>query len=675
MLKGNQIIKLLDPRHTRLPFVAGLVLCCLIAMAPELLPALYGRPDAVWSPVRSMNYHIGDLYVYAAYAHKLISDGMPIYSPSAVELVGKPMVESLRFIPHLLASVPGLVFSDMRFVILAGYGLSAALIFSIPFFLANRLTENRWVAMGVGLAALFGTDRLWVNLPITATVSQGSLGSWLYQQLNWWFHDLWVMQWASILATTSFNEYDFYGSTFRYVTLSFAEPILLAFFTISVMVHLTGRRAWISAMALLAPAMAFSYPTHAVIAYMLLIGFAGLNLLRRDWLRLAAFAGVGISTLAFLFAIDYPALASRILSSSEILTNVFGEQSLALRGHGITFLATVAINKYVMTFVVMLLLSRKERTLRDIVLVVGSIGLLFSLVNLFDMPQVEGRLFGRGIDHIWMVMLAICLSHQLAKWSPAFETSSMRLEQLRWRSWKGGALAVSVALLIGLVVVPLWSFGRLGMIHIHDDSRYLPQANMDAYRWIASNIPANTPLAILDWEDINILPIYNKVALVLGNVGVDGRSPRDELERFVHTYKYLGRSREDLAVLVAAGPQANLAYDRRITWARPPFLDATAFESYQFMISVLYWPYIKRVDDITITTSDAEQAITPQFIQLVLKIYDEADPATFLQRYSVGAVVVNAEDPFTRHPDLALHEVFRNASRVIYLRQQLPFAQ
>ena len=627
-------------------------------MAPELLPALFGRADAVWSPVRSMNYHIGDLYYYAAYVHKLLGDGMPIYSPSAVELAGKPLVETWRFMPLLLGAAPGLVFSDMRYVILAGYGLSAALIFSIPFLLASRLTENRWVAMGVGLAALFGTDRLWTFLP-THPSSLSALGSWL--------HQLWNVELSSIWSATSVSEYDFYGNTFRYGNLSLSEPILLVFFTATAMVHFTGSRAWVLAMVVLAPTMALSYPSHTMIAYTLLIGFAGLNLLQRDLFRLGAFAGAGIATLVFLFAIDYPGMISRILGNSELWTNIFAHESLALQGHGAAFFASVAINKYVIAFAIMLILTRGERVLRDIVLVVGFIGLPLSLVYLFDMPQLWARFLGRGIDHIWMITFAVCLGRQLAKWSPTLKTP-MRLEQLLGQSVRMVALAVSVTLLVGLVTIPLWGFGRLGIIHCRDDSRFLPRASMEAYRWIASNIPANTLLAVLDLEDISVLPIYSRVGLVVGHNVIDGRSPRDELERFIHTYKFLGHSREDLIALVVAGPQAILA-EGRLSGVSPPFLDATAFESFQFMISVLYWPYIKRVDNLTIATSGAELVITPEFMQRVLKIYDDADPAIFLQRYSVGAIVVNANDPFTPHPGFNLREVFRNTSRVVYLRQ------
>ena len=604
-----------------------------------------------------MNYHIGDLYYYAAYVHKLLSDGLPFYSPSAAELAGKPLVETWRFMPILLAAVPGLVFYDMRFVILAGYGLSAALVFGIPFFLANRLTENRWVAMGVGLASLFGTDRLWTILP-THPDSLRALGSWL--------HLLWSTGWVGIWSATIFSEYDFYGNTFRYVNLSFSVPILLAFFTIAVMVHIAGSWPWILAMAVLAPAMAFSYPSHAFIAYTLLIGFAGLNLLRRDWFRFAAFAGVGAATLIFLLAIDYPGMVSRILNNSELWTNIFAQDKLTLRSYDADFLVAVVINKYLLTFAIMLVMTRSERILRDVVLVVGLIGWLLSLSHLFDMPQLWGRFLGRGIDHVWTITFAICLGTLLAKWSPALETL-VRFKQMRRWNWNTLALGLSVMLLTGLLVVPLWGFGRLGMIHLHDESRFLPQAKMDAYRWIAANIPAGTPIAVLDWEDISILPIYSKAALVVGHNVIDGRSPREELERFVNTHKFLGRSREDLVALVTAGPKAVLAADRS-GGSRPPFLDAATFESYQFMNGILYWPYIKLIEDMPIATKDIEPVITPQFMQVLLKIYDDADPATFLQRYSVGAVVVNANDPFIHGPGFALREVFRNSSHVVYSR-------
>ncbi len=85
----------------------GMIFCASIVMLPELVPALLGKGGFVWSPFRSMNYRVGDLYYYAAWVREALSSGFPVYSPSGHELRGTALIETWRFYPDFSCCRPG----------------------------------------------------------------------------------------------------------------------------------------------------------------------------------------------------------------------------------------------------------------------------------------------------------------------------------------------------------------------------------------------------------------------------------------------------------------------------------------------------------------------------------------------------------------------------------------
>jgi hypothetical protein len=119
------------------------------------MSAFLGRPGFTWTPVHSQNYHMGDLYYYGAWLREAIEAGIPIYSPTAGELAGQPLIETLRSSGIILAALPGYIIPDIRWVIVFDYAFSAALFFSIGYFFAYVFTRNAWIGLGTGIGCSF----------------------------------------------------------------------------------------------------------------------------------------------------------------------------------------------------------------------------------------------------------------------------------------------------------------------------------------------------------------------------------------------------------------------------------------------------------------------------------------------------------------------------------------
>jgi len=323
-------------------FLAGLLFCVMAVLLPELLPAIKGREGFVWSPIHSQNYRLGDLYYYGAWLKEVLEAGIPAYSPTAGELFGQPLIETWRFFGLALSALPGLVISDIRVLIVFDYGLSAALFFSIAYFFAYAHTQNYWIALFAGIAVLFMTDRLWVPMRPYAdslTTSWIIVASAFKTVIDY------------LIYTRNFIEYDIYGSTFRFINISMSGPILLLYYFLTTIVYKNADIKSYAVLFLMSPLMAFTYPSHTIIAYGLIATFCLISLLRRKWETSIYFFSVGTFTILFLEIIKYRKMMSELFNKSELWNSIFASEKLVLLHNEIGFiLATVLLNKYLLTF-------------------------------------------------------------------------------------------------------------------------------------------------------------------------------------------------------------------------------------------------------------------------------------------------------------------------------------
>lgn len=636
-------------------FLAGLLFCVGLVILPEVLPAMHGREGYVWSPVHSQNYRLGDLYYYGAWLKEVLDTGLPAYSPSAGELSGQPLIETWRFLGLILAAIPGYIITDIRTLIVFDYGLSAALFFSIGYLFAYTFTRNCWIGLIAGISVLFMTDRLWVPIaPYVGTIV-----------------DIWRIP-ASALNTIigyinnvkNVIDYDIYGNTFRFINISLSAPILLFYYFITVLAYKRGDIRSFIMVFVMSPLMAFTYPSHLIIAYGLIMTFSLVSLFRRNWKSVIAFVLIGISTLVFLELINYRQMLTKLFNESQLWNNIFSSEKLALINSDIIHILSVMLtSKYLLTFLLMIYLTKKWPIMRDIVFATGMVAVPLSSVYLFDMPQLWTRFVNRGIDHIWF-MLVIVVTIETVRRYISEDSNNLISRGIKWNNLRRLSLKTGFILIFFVILFfSGYGFAHIAMQTTSNEGRFIKKTTWEAYQWIDKNIPRNAEVATLDWEDITLLPIFTKVNLVVGHNVIDGRSLTEELKRFVATWKFLGYSRSKLEKLLDMGPET-IKILRHISYKNHyPRMPEEEFDASQFMLGILYWPHINKIENIQIVKNGS---VTSEFRNIVLNMYDKARTSEYVKKYNVQYLTMSSEQVALLGIPSNTKLLYKNRTRLIF---------
>lgn len=615
-------------------FLSGLLFCVAAVTLPELLPAIVGKEGYVWSPLHSQNYRLGDLYYYGAWLREVLQGGIPAYSPSAGELAGQPLIETWRFMGLVVAALPGLFISDIRALIVFDYGLSAALFFCAAFLFAYSFTRNAWIGLLAGIAVLFLTDRVWC--PVRPNV----------QRLT----DVWTIVASAfnrvveyIRYTRNFIEYDLYGSTFRFINISISGPILLLYYCLAALAYKHAGYKTFAMLFAVSPLMAFTYPSHTIIAYGLLAAFFLVCLCRRKWKAAAAFFSAGVLTIIFLEVIRYRKMISELFDKSELWNNIFASEKFVLLNSDASYiLAMMLFNKYTITFLMMIFLARKKQLLRDIVAATGMVVIPMSGVYMFNMSQLWTRFLGRGVDHMWF-MLCIVVAGDAVR-SALSGTAREKAPGNAAPGLHRRILSASAATVM-LVVMVLVAVGSINFaLHTRaNGSRFIPQATMDAYRWIDAHLPARAEVATLDWTDITLLPVFTSVNLVVGHSIIDGRSPTEELKRYIGAWKFFGYDKPRFEQMIDLGTSSVIRMRQVESIMNPPRLPDREFEASQFMLGILYWPHINSISGIKIAGEGKDRVITPEFRRFMMDLYDRTEASSFVGKYRAQYATMSSE--------------------------------
>jgi hypothetical protein len=633
----------------------GVFYCVILVIAPDTLPALIGREGMVWTPINSPMYRFGDNYYYGAWVAELIRNGIPPYSPSAAEYAGRPILETLRWLPLAVAALPGLFISDYRVVYVVDYAFTAAALFGVPYILAWRLLRSSWGGLIAGTVVLFGTGQWWSALPVAPGFGgPPSVTGWIVATANSFFHQSF---------TTFFNifEYEALQGSFRYMNNSISAPILLVYMYACFTVYRSERPAIGPAVviATLSPLLAFSYPSHTMIAYGLLGGFAGLALLRGHIRSATVLAAVAVLTILLLVSFGYVGYVRRVFAESELWNNIFQSDSITLIERPLgSMTLLVLVNKFTITFWIALALSWRSRDLRDLVLLVGMVASGLACTGLFNMPQLWDRFLGRGIDHLWVTCLMLSLVSGYVQLVRAMRRTP--------RSMRASQFAAG-AILVAILAIPAKGFGGYALASCCNLTRFMPDSRWQALAWIDRNVPPGSSVAALNWDDITFVPLYTHAKLLVDNTIVGGRSPVAELERYVALWKVLGYDRALLERRLTATVQSAM---RRLSssYARlrnPPLVDEETYASGQIAEAILYWPYVKTVGGIAI--ADSSQTTTSAFVAATMAKYDAINPAVAVHDFDIRYVMVSgAERALSANFAVPATLVYENPTHRIY---------
>jgi hypothetical protein len=638
---------------------AGTIATAVIVLVPELVPLLAGRDGQVWTLFNSSNYRAGDMYYYAPMIQQVLAGHVPPFPANAVIEAGAASPEHFRWLGYVIAAIPGFLIDDPRVPLLWALVLPAILGFVVAMAIARTVTGRVWPALLVAILATFYVQ-FWQAVPVLPdSISLSGLGRW------WHYIDLRLGK-RLIYAADPYDSYR-YSDMFRFLlpSLSF---VLLAAFTLWLIQVDRHRRIWMTVVAIPAAClMAFSYPPHALVAYLLLVGFAAANLVARDWLGFRHFMAIGLATLAFLLIAGIPELLAAGFAEDTFASAVYSPQD-ALAQSRISWgtLASLLISKYTVSFAIALALVWHQPLLRRLVVIVGVIAIALSITVLLP-PIFTGRFLGRGIDHLWFIVLATVFFDRLAALFELLNAVSGRIVGPR----AAGVVAIIAAGL--LFALPAVGFTTVLRNNLDSDRRFVPRGQWDAYTWLRDNADGETIVA-LNWPDIEFIAVYlPEVRTIYGNADLANRRPEAVFPGFVATWKALGLPRSKLEDWARRAVAAEM--ERRINFAKSqpaPFLSEDDYAASRLAQALVYYPYISEFEGGPVAIIEGrDRRSSDSFVTNVMKLYDQA-PAEFLGDHDVSTLILS---PFEKAliSDQALADwqlVFDNDQRSIYRRKQ-----
>ena len=642
--------------RTTWQLVAGIIaasLCAALVVLPDVLPAIVGSPGQVWTPINSQQFRIGDAYYYAAWVAEVLRSGVPPHSPSAAELAGRPMIEATRWLPLAAAALPGFLFNDFRLVYVIDYALSATILFAVPYFLTWRTLGSVRGGIFAGVAVIFFVGQWWSALPIAPGLEAPT-------NIFAWISSVFSTFWRNAFRTFfDIYETEALQGSFRYINNSVTAPLLLLYALGCYVIYGSRRPNYltIGSMLVFSPLMAFSYPSRALVAYLVLGGLACCALLRKKHHAAIALISLGGTTVCILLLGGYIGFIRRVFAENELWNNIFKNDSMVLIQRPLTqMIALVTINKYSVSLAAAVWCLWRFRDFRDFTVVVGIVACALVTTGLFDMPLLWHRFLDRGVDHLWFTCLVVAL---VAGWR---ELVGKMLPPM-------AAHRATVLALCAAIAVSVLAFGEYAIASSKNLTRFMPQGRWEAISWVNRNVDRGTVVAALDWDDITFVPIYSSAKLAVGHMIIGGRSPQEEMRRYTAVWKILGLERQALQVRLETMVALHVARRRMSTrqFRNPPLGSHEEYAASQIAEAILYWPYVPSVNGIQIASSREATVVNPALVNWAMSLYDAADPERDLKEMAVRYIMVSgAERNLHPHPVKAARLAFENATHQIF---------
>lgn len=574
-----------------LPFW-GFCFCFMVAALPEVAPLLAEGNGYTWSPVNSSRFRGGDTYQYAAWVMEVVKGHIPPKSPSAPEKKDAFSVEIFKLTSMLLAAAPGFVVSDPRYIIGITRCLFPAILFLLCYCLGYVFTKNAWYSLLLGLYMVFYSSAwsiLVFSLPVLKALKV-------------------FVGYPFVIA--QLDEYEMLNSNFRFLITSVSSCILMSFVLSLVLFEKLKRYLFFGISAVLAVALAFSYPPQAIAGYLMLVAMASSFLIDRKFWEFRWFFAIGaVAAVAVLLVACFVGLFNLGLDTYSF-RQIFSPSPKPAETSSRLSFCTVAGMKFATIEALALAAAWRSEVLRRWLIVLGCIGILFFFISFVaDNELITFRLFYRAYALPWLGFVATgCFVWALPRAERLFGKHQVIIRRI-----------LVAGLLVALAGAPLVGFAHFGWKQIHRPGSYIKTCQWEAYRWLEHNTEKGAVVLAIDWDDATLIPIFTHNNLFFGHHIVENRTAKDEVVRYLKAWHILGLPRQDLQTLVsgALGNYEELAKSNPL---QP--LDPVKSESALFAHGLMYWPFLRQMDGIPIAASDGEPT-NSQLVSRVMQWYDE----------------------------------------------------
>lgn len=549
----------------------------IVVIFPDFLPIFFIKKGQAWTALNDFNYRTSDLYYYA-YGIKEVIRGNWLIS----QVDGSLSCEAARIVPYWLASIPFFCF-PFDVAIPFSIGLSAVLVMWIISLILQKFDVSKEKSFFISFVFLFYLG-VWSSIP---TVNS----SYLYESIN-----------ASIKNLLNISDYDHFNSNFRIVALSMANVVLFLQIFFGICSYQKDKIIFYFLFFALSVSLCFTYPTFLMIGCFVILSLFCLSAICKNTEKAFIFFIIGLIILSILGLLWYTSFFQRTYGNSHILENVYGDFN-----KGISFksiyeinIKELVLNKYSISFLCLLIFLKKDKHSRFFIILNGFFLIFISLIFCTNSSLLLSRMTVRGIDIPWFLSMIYGIERFL------FFYSEQKLNPVLSKILK----VLKNFILLCLFIGPLIGFLRFSMNNIENNSRYYPDTQKELINWVVENAKKNDVVAALDLSDAHFLTFSSgHFVNYIGYVDIQKLTLEENFERFINVACLSGMKEEDFK---------NLINDfvpfmhQRITdgWAQrrnPPFLkNPHDYQSSQVAFMLLYWPYVKSVWGIEISTENQQ---------------------------------------------------------------------
>jgi hypothetical protein len=560
------------------------------------------------------------MYYYASMVQQVMWGNIPPHPPFSDSGLASP--ETFRTGSYLIASLFGFLGAHTRVVHLFTLAFPPIATAAICAALGLLLTRRLWPSLMSALTATFFLQ-VWNSLPVYPSSSLAGLLLWLA--------DLRTLFVISLRATTTLYEPDQFAM-FRFGVPAISYALLAGFvyFLTTLDVRRRPRSTpSIAAGSALCTLAAFSYPPVCIITFAILAVHAVAALIARERTRFKTLVLIGVIPVLAMAAAGVPHLLFRGFESDTFISAIYGSQSLTIQNvPALTAAERLILNKYTITFAFMFVVTRHCPVFRRVLATTGMALLAFTVFVLLE-PGVYSRFLERGIDHLWLCLLALAFFNLVAGVIDRLKPALSTLAQ--------ASAALTLVLGASLGFLSLYETNRV------DNRSFIPAGQFEAYQWLSRHASGET-VAALNWDDIEFIAVYDgNLKCVFGPADLSNARPEVVVRRYVSTWKELGLRREQLEQWASRSTETEYARllafrDRKPT----PFLSPDDFAASRIVSALVYYPYISEFQGRPVGVSDAQGWHTdPAFIDNMLRMFDQAPTDGFLVGAGVKYVLLS----------------------------------
>jgi hypothetical protein len=596
----------------------GNLICLSYLAIPWVITASKVPDHSVWVPVHDQYHICGDNPFYAAGIRQARSTPFTFNSPVA-DKVGTYWVEVFKEGSRLLAAGLSFGVHDERAMIVVSFIAGLLLNFSLLFWIGRALGLNAALSQLLGLLIIFWYPALLPSIGFLRYLREAFGTALLNDNFRLAvMHTSVIFLWATTLFCIHFTRWSFIAAVTFLILL-----VTLPYSYISVT---------ISGAALLFASTVLLQKKPRVIIQSLglgVLGLAGLTLI-----------GFWEHLHNFLHADSQPVIQAHLTSRDDISTlnhirRIARFMVPAFGGLGIAWY-----------------LAKENPKIRKLLLVTSFLTLI---VVLFMFPKdlfyFAERSFRRGAGSVYAVAIA----------AAAFWAIDKRLKKWRRVSY--------IALLVGLVSLPLISSMRLGEMMVREGSLWISRSDWEAITYLKKTAPLNSNILAFDLTANQLLPIYADLHIEGASPTYSGNNSEAELDKLISAWKFVGLKNEILSSWLDRYPQERKAFQCFPAPNRPSW---ESVEGSLTLRQLIYDPYIIRIYGHPIF-DPTETKLDPGFRrELDLRIARPEDPSDFPKRveYIFLSKIYEERRITPYQPPVGYQLIFRNDSRTIYKRAQ-----